>query len=695
MTRLPEFIRFNIPFLVLVLLLLAAAGLTFWHYRRTVPEISRFKKGLLMSLRFAVWALLLMLFFRPQLSLVFFKQKEIRTGVFVDRSLSVSPQEKQAEIQRILKAFPSASAVPLNWFTFNDRVQPASPDSLGQPSGSTNFSDLFKQINAARFDNVVLITDGYVTEGPLPQQLDLPETRLFTVGIGQNSTKPDWFIDDVQAAPTVYAHNSQQIRVRLGLNHIKKDTTATLRVWKNGTLFSVQKISLSPAVNGFRERTLKVDTGKPGMGNWLISLDTLNRETNTANNRRHFIQRILKKKVSVQIVAGVPGLDAKFLYERLNQNPDFEVSLLAERRDGSFIGSRSKRLRDTTDVLALIDFPGPFTTARTLKKVNNSPAGRLLFLSEKSRANALEQLRLGSAFNRFGRLAKSRLQSVFIPSHASVLQVFPSMDLTNRFWNTLPPVSSFFRVQQPQKGTHIWLNAAQTPCIVSVTKNQNKWILLNGSGFWRWHFGLQDQPQLQEGYTRLLQNMVRWLALRKKIRPVVLETDAMQAKAGQSLPLTVYLYDDAMNPLSGGKVEIEARFDHQTIRLNAIPADSSGRYTAAFIPPHAGTYRFTALGYRQNTLIGKDWRAIDVLPVEKEWLHSGQNKTYLKRLAKENHGFYVTADGVDSLTAVLRPSGKTEKVKRHIPVWQSVWLLTLLLLFISAEWILRKRFGLA
>jgi hypothetical protein len=233
------------------------------------------------------------------------------------------------------------------------------------------------------------------------------------------------------------------------------------------------------------------------------------------------------------------------------------------------------------------------------------------------------------------------------------------------------------------------------PIIGAFTEKGKKWILMNGSGFWRWHFWLQDNSEFSDGYGRLVNKMVRWLAIRKKLQPVVLEADRLTGKVGQPVHLKTYFYDSAYNPVTNGNMEIEVKNGKQTTLLNAVPADSSGCYTAIYTPEKPGKYRVKARGYVQESLAGTDQMEIEILQVEKEWLHNGQNKAYLQRLAADNRGVYVPAGEVKSLTSLLKVSGKIKKELHRIELWQKTFILFLMLLLAGSEWVLRKRFGMA
>ncbi len=696
MMPVPELIRLNIPFIILVFLFFIAVGFTFWQYKNTVPKLSRFKKSLLMVLRFGVWFLLLLLFFKPQFLLSFLKAEQVKNALYVDQSLSISQDGKSAEEKQAILDLQKIAGPSVKMFGFNNRVWEMDADSITNGRGPTNFSSLFKHINTSHFDNILILSDGYITEGPIPQYLNQTRVRLFTIGLGHNTNQPDIFVDQVQVPPTAYAHTKQAVLVRIGIKQLKRDTTIALRLSSGGNVLSEKKISLIHGKNVFREIPFRMEAAAPGIKRYSITLDTLQNESNTDNNNRQFVQRVLKKKLSIQILGGMVSLDGKFLYEILKQNPDFDVNYLVEKRGGGFLYSGKKEINSNADVYVLINFPGPYTTAHTLQRIQNSKSGKLILLAGTNQIDLLPPLIGNKAFSGIKRFSTPRVLASFQIPDGSTLSVFSQPDLNQRFWNTLPPITSYFQLPVPL-GNRMknWVVSQGIPVISSHTGKGTKWILMNGSGFWRWHFWLQDKNELSDGYGYLVEKMVRWLAIRKKLQPIVLEADRITGKVGQPLRLKIYFYDNAYKPVTNGNVQIEVKSGIRKTLLDAVPTDSSGCYSATFTPEKPGKHHFMARGYVQGSLAGKDLLDMEVLQVEKEWLHTGQNKVYLQKLAKDNRGIYVTTAGVDSLASFFNDSGKIKKEIRRIELWQKAFFLFLILLLVSGEWILRKRFGLA
>jgi hypothetical protein len=67
----------------------------------------------------------------------------------------------------------------------------------------------------------------------------------------------------------------------------------------------------------------------------------------------------------------------------------------------------------------------------------------------------------------------------------------------------------------------------------------------------------------------------------------------------------------------------------------------------------------------------------------------------LGRLASLSGGVVLQPDEADQLIDALGPRTLTRRQRRELRVWDSWPLLTLILAAVSAEWIIRKRKGLA
>ena len=199
--------------------------------------------------------------------------------------------------------------------------------------------------------------------------------------------------------------------------------------------------------------------------------------------------------------------------------------------------------------------------------------------------------------------------------------------------------------------------------------------------------------QIQSHIQSFLINLLRWANDRAKLKPVILKSEKNVVNLGEPVQLTGYIYDAAFQPVKDGDLIVNANWNQQEFSIEAVN-DSTGNYLIEFVPPGEGKYTIKAKGFREGIELGNDQMEIEVIPIEKEFIHIDQNVDFLQKLAGMGNGFYVDASQIDSLASALNEPDRVILKDRVIDIWYHPVLLTLISLLISVEWILRKRLGL-
>ena len=86
---------------------------------------------------------------------------------------------------------------------------------------------------------------------------------------------------------------------------------------------------------------------------------------------------------------------------------------------------------------------------------------------------------------------------------------------------------------------------------------------------------------------------------------------------------------------------------------------------------------------------------IDVAPSRSEYFGSQLNESLLERIANETGGRYYTPETVASLPEDLSITGRGSTIIEEKDLWDMPILLLLLLSMMAAEWLYRRRKGLA
>ncbi len=711
MNSFPQLVQTNIPF-ILGLLLAAVAFASAWFlYRRTVPEISNTARIILGSLRLLLIFLVILLFFTPRLLMIFNDVKKEKLGVFIDNSLSmqtetdsVSSWQEAVQLAEKLKTM-SDDSDDWQWYSFNSVIRETPFDSLKLSQGGTNFEKLLAAIKKESLQKAVIISDGNYTEGAYPFVNPWqPDTKIYTVGAGRRSSGSDIFISDIDYQPAAYQGRKSVIRIEISSQNLSGLVKSRLRLLKGRNVLVSRPVSLADQ-NTSKLIELEYVPQNTGLQKLTVQLDPAPWESNPLNNSAAVIQDILKSEIKAAVFSGQAGFESKFINLLLQDEADFRCRQYVEDRRGQLIGADKNIPWDSLDVLILQDYPGPYTRNNYIQKISDllrsGEAGAVFIFGERPDFSRM------TSFNSFLPFAKMPAQQnnallstgyiIGENQQTAVLNLFDDFSLNSKFWQIIPPLTINHTIPPLKKGANVLLQAAsnkgRSPVIISSRFKQNNFFTLFGAGFWKWHFLLQDKPELQSGYKRLLMNMVRSLANRSRLKRVVLETSEKTGNPGRQIKLKAVLFDADFQRLKDGGLVLQARWDKQNFEI-PVEKDSSGRFEAVLIPPGEGRYVITASGYSKGSLLGRDSVHIEVIPVEKEFLKTGQNVKFLNKLAKLGSGWYVSAGGLDSLKKVLQPKTILIRKESNIDLWYKPFLLVMIILIAALEWLLRKRWGL-
>ena len=93
--------------------------------------------------------------------------------------------------------------------------------------------------------------------------------------------------------------------------------------------------------------------------------------------------------------------------------------------------------------------------------------------------------------------------------------------------------------------------------------------------------------------------------------------------------------------------------------------------------------------------VGTASRPVLVGGADLEMTQPRLNEAVLRRLSAETNGRYVNADEADDLPSLLRDSRADAGTPEQRDLWHNGWSLVMIIGLLAAEWVMRRRAGLA
>jgi hypothetical protein len=232
------------------------------------------------------------------------------------------------------------------------------------------------------------------------------------------------------------------------------------------------------------------------------------------------------------------------------------------------------------------------------------------------------------------------------------------------------------------------------PLIAIGSKNGIKTGIIFGEGIWRWRIYDHLLSGDKSDFVDWLDKTIQYLAIHDNednfivdFKPVYRETE--------NILMSAEVYNEAYEPVDNSEVNMEITdtlnhvFSYSFDRINQFY-----RINAGIFPP--GKYHFRATA-KVGTTEFSETGDFAVIPVNLEQIDLKANHRLLFQLSNETNGRFYTLDEAESLIGDISGSTAIKATNYFQSALNELinqkWIFVLLLIFLSAEWFLRKFWG--
>ena len=710
---------FSSPPLYAAIAILGAASLAYLFYRFTLPPVSRSLRIILSALRGAALALVLLLLLEPVLRTSFVTRHPPVVAILADRSASMSITDRtgsRADQLRKLLASTIPGAVPAGVETATYTFGASLRGPVGRPVDSLDdevtdiagaLHSLARERDRLNIRAAVMLSDGMYTEGENPVygagETGIP---LFTVGIGDTAEQKDVLVSRVTANDVVYAGTTAPVDVvvkssgyggekaEVTLNDGARTLDRAVVVLPGGTAEVSTRLSLTPGGEGSRRYTVRVSS-LPG-------------ELTEANNRRNFSVKVLRSTMRVLILAAAPGPDLSVIRGTLGEDPNITVRALTQKLGGGYYeGALTRGAVDSADCILTIGLPDAATASAEVELLRSAIADdrKPLFCVGGKSIDPRKLLIVAPSLPVIPEGTSSGEQEVeFVPdpSHLDHPLLALGSDTRSEAWNHLPPVFSpraSFRLREGSisLGSPRIRNVPLPQPFMAVRAIAGtRSLCVMGYGLWRWRLMAQGNPETAPLFASFLSASIRWLTSRAEDRSVRVSPVRDQFSRGEPVTFSGQVYDASSQPVDDAQVSLDIAAGGEHVRADLHPT-GNGMYEGAVEGLPQGEFTFGATASKGGHEIGRDAGSFVVGGLNLEYRDTRMNAEVLRQIAYRTSGAYLPYGDADRLRGMLgslkslapRDEQRAEALELHR--WP--YLLCLVILLFSAEWIIRKRSG--
>jgi uncharacterized membrane protein len=734
-----------LPWWAIVIVAAAVAAVAVFAYRTPLAPLSVRQRALLVGLRAAALGAVLFFLCRPIVLLPPAGARDVAVPVLVDvsRSMRVNDAGGVSRIaraatllQRELLPALSARFTP-EIYSVGESLAASSADHL---SADARRSDLIgaltsirERYRTRRMSGIVLLSDGGDTgEDTTDAAHDLSGVPIYAIGIGSTAAPRDREVLGVTAGEAHLDQASVDLHVS-AVSHGFGRAPFELRLLANGKQIDTRRIV--PAADG-----------SPTDEQFTVSPDRVNATVYTAaidpgdesipeNNTRSVLVSPAGPKRKILLIEGAPGFEHSFLTRALAHDPGLEVDTIVRKGkndtgvDTFLVQAGSGRAASLTsgfpqrrealydyDAILVANVEGDFFTRAQLQMVADfvsERGGGLLVLGGQSFGQRgligtpleevvpveLNDRRAGVGRTSFGADLSGPHNGVLLTPAGEthpIMRLGNSTDDTRRRWSTMPQLAAASPLGGPRAGATVLAvtvapGGAVYPVVAIQRYGRGRSMIFGGEASWRWKMMM---PATDRSYEIFWRQTARWLAGPAPAPVAVTVPEA--SEQGDSGEISIDVSDASYTPAADAAVDATLTVPGGEAVPLKLRRDSAvpGRFVAAIEPDRSGLFRVDVQARRGTMPLGSAVRWFYVGGGDREFADPRLNEGFLRRVARASGGSYLEAREAARLISLLQAAVPQNAEPERQDLWDRPWAFALVIVLISGEWILRRRWGL-
>ncbi len=651
----------NHPWYFVLLCLLAGAAYAMALYafgRRTFP---RWLLWLLAALRFLAVSTIAFLLLEPVSRQAVHERQKPHVVVAVDKSLSVT---SSADSTFSLAEFCDA---------LDDNCQ-ITIDTFGN-NGFTDIGEAMLRHDRNNVAAMVLATDGIYNRGSNPAsiaaQLPFP---VLTIALGDTTQHRDAALVDLRCNRIAMLGNDFPIEATVTAAHLKGRTSQLTLIGANKRVLQRMPVTYNDDIATVTLTAL-IHATEPGLQRITATIEPLDGEYTTDNNTTNFYVDVLDTRHKVAIFANAPHPDIAALKHAIESNPYYDATVIYP--------SEAKKIDTSYSLAILHNLPSAncpdISFAKDLPKLYIIGAQ-----TDLPRLNALHSgLEIAASVKRTNEVTPV-LQPTFT--------LFSLDEASASAIEAMPPLSAPFGEGSMSAGMQALFTArlgnidTRQPLIAASSNGELRRAFVWGEELWRWRLADWQASSSHEHFDRLISQLVAFTAMQQQRNRLQVETERSYA-AGEQPTVRAQLYNEAYELTNTPEVTFSLAGDSVKADYQFARDGLTYRLTLPDLPQ--GLYHYTASA---DSIVATGTFAVEALNVEQRRLVADHNM--LRAISATTGGEMYYSNQLSSLRSqlsALKPTIYTHT--RYAELLRLPIVLALIILLLTAEWILRKYHG--
>lgn len=553
----------------------------------------------------------------------------------------------------------------------------------------TNFAKVFDEIDARYAgDNigaVILASDGLFNVGANPSYYNFKQLYpIYTIGLGDTSSKSDISIAEVLTNEIVYLGN--QFPVEVGVSaQLLQGENAEISISKNGKVIDKRKLNIKSGNAYFTERFV-FTAEKEGTQRYVVTVTQFENELNLINNKSQILIDVIDNRDKVLLLANAPHPDIAAIRSSLEKKENIELDI-------AFISDLDKVL--TSYNLIIAHGFGDVAQEQIWKKVWQTKVPLWAIVYSSTGLGVINSYDVGFELN--GSSTKSNFMK---PAVNLGFDNFRLSKETHTFLASCPPLTCAYGEIQGVKKSQVLLyqklGSVETeyPMMSFSLREGIKTGWLFGEGIWQWKMYDFVNTDSHERWDELIGKTAQFLSVKEdksRFRVAVKK----RFNESENVKINAELYNKSYVLVNDQEVRLKVTNEYEETFNYIFNAVGNG-YTLDLGKLKSGVYTFVAETTKGTEKFAKNGKFI-VKPLNVEWQKVSADFGVLQALSEKTKGQFFQPNQFNELQRIFEDKMAFPSISYNSETKKSIlhekWIFFFILLLLTTEWGVRKYKG--
>ncbi len=569
-------------------------------------------------------------------------------------------------------------------------------DNAENQDVASNISELFKSIGlqygSRPLAGLVVETDGIFNQGESPLQLAMQlQMPIYFIARGDTQPIRDIGVHEIKVNSIVFKGSSFPVDVQLKSSLQSGKVAEVTLIELSG---SNKKAIDRQSVNLTSEQDIKdisfvVDANESGLKHYRVEVKVNGPDVVPENNYRDFYVEVLENRTRILLLAAAPHPDIAVIRQALESLPQYEVTLKWAKQ--------AVQLDEEPDLIILHQFPTANSVASPWFKLIQSKEWPCWYITGSQTSlihfNQLQpSLKITTRSNATNKAMASWLSSfnlfVVDPAVSTKLANYPPLDVPFGEYQQAVNLSSILaqRIGNVESTFPLW---------AFTTNISPRRAFTTGEGLWRWKLHEAETESEVDLTFELIRKTIGYLSIKEEKTRFKVTSSKKLFSSREAILFSAELYNKSYEPINEPEVRLILT-NGKKEQFKYSFAKTGKQYSLNIGSLPEGDYRYQAeVEFEKDKFFANG--GFSVVAVNLEKLQTRANHELLRLIANATGGSLISEKEGPLLMSELKKQNRLQPISYYeqkvSDLIQQKWLLALMLLFLTIEWLIRRISG--